>query len=323
MDRIEIPKVKMNNGREIPVLGLGTERTASKMIKLEEALAFAVKFGYRYIDAAWVSFVDYPLRKTLTLALSDFKLPREDFFMVCKVWNVYHSKEGVRQGFLDTMNNVGIDLKYLDTFFINWPFGFKENSGVEPYPRDVNGKLMFSDVHYLETYKAIEDLVSEGLVKGIGLCNFNRRQIEDVLSNSRVKPCAVQIEVHPYFQNDELIKFCQNNGILVIATSPLGDGDLTEFREDLPKLLEDKTLIEIGEKHNKSPAQVCLRWLVQRGCVAVPKTIEESQIVENACIFDFELSDQEMRAIKSLNKNLRIQSFPEAKDHKFYPFNEI
>lgn len=105
----------------------------------------------------------------------------------------------------------------------------KENSGVDPYPRDCDGKLMFSDVHYLESYKAIEELVDEGLIRGIGLCNFNRRQIEDVLVNSRIKPCAVQIEVHPYFQNDDLVEFCQNNGILVIATSPLCDGDLREY----------------------------------------------------------------------------------------------
>lgn len=323
MDRIEIPRVKMNNGQEIPLLGLGTERTASKMAKLEDALAFAIKFGYRYIDAAWISFIDYALRNTVNLALNTIKLPRDELFMVCKLWNVYHSKQGVRQGFLDTMINVDTGLKYLDIYYINWPIGFKENSGVDPYPRDSNGKLMFSDVDYLETYHAIEELVDEDLVKGIGLCNFNRSQIEKVLSNSRIKPCAVQMEVHPYFQNEDLIEFCQNNGILVIATSPLGDGDLREFREDIPKLLEDKTLIQIGEKYHKSPAQVCLRWLIQRGCAAVPKTIEESQIVENACIFDFELSDEDMSEIKKLNKDLRIQTFPEAKSHKFYPFNEV
>lgn len=319
---VTIPNVKLNNGHEIPMIGLGTERTGSDPVKLESALKLAIKSGYRYIDAAWISFIDPVLEKVIKMSSGKIMgtVTREDLFLVCKLWNTYHSKEGVKMGLSDTLTNIG--LNYLDCYFINWPIGFKESPGVEPFPKDNDGNIIFSDVHYIETYKAIEPFVNDGVVKSIGLCNFNLTQLQDILKNCAVKPAICQVECHPYFQNDKLVEFCQNNGILVVATSPLGDADLAQTREDIPKVLLDETLIRIGKKYNKSSAQVCLRWCVQRGIVPVPKALEEDHVLENANIFDFQLTDEDMLLIKRINKNFRIQKFTEAKNHKFYPFNE-
>lgn len=322
MSSVTVPKVKLNNGHEIPMIGIGTERTSSDQTKLESALVFAVKNGYRYIDAAWITLIDPVLERAVKKSLGTLTgtCTRQDLFLVCKLWNTYHSTEGVKMGLTDTLTNVGLD--YLDCFYIQWPTGFKESPGVEPYPKDSDGNIMFSDVHYVETYKSIEECVKQGAVKSIGLCNFNKHQLEDILKSCTIKPSICQIEVHPYFQNDDMVEFCQNNGILVVASSPLGDYDLAKAREEIPRVLEDHTLIAIGKKYNKSPAQVCLRWCVQRGLVPVPKALEEDKILENIFIFDFSLTNEDMQEIKKLNKNFRIQKFTEAKSHKFYPFKE-
>ena len=111
---------------------------------------------------------------------------------------------------------------YIDLFLIQWPMGFQENCGIEPFPRDSSGNIIYSDVHYLETYNAIEEYVRMGTIKNIGVCNFNIEQLQDILKNCKVKPVINQIEVHPYLQNDEIIEFCQNNGIQVVTYSPFG-----------------------------------------------------------------------------------------------------
>jgi diketogulonate reductase-like aldo/keto reductase len=189
---------------------------------------------------------------------------------------------------------------------IHWPMALKETSPVDEFPRDEQGNLIFSDVHYMETWRALEECVDENSTKSIGLSNFNIEQCQDVLNKCRIKPVCNQIEVHPYFQNDQLVEFCQNNGMIVVAYSPLGAVDLAQTREELPNILLDESLIRIGKKHNKTAAQVCLRWSLQRGCVPVVKSLQQDQIVENAQIFDFTLDDEDMQAIKSLNRNLRI-----------------
>jgi diketogulonate reductase-like aldo/keto reductase len=156
----------------------------------------------------------------------------------------------------------------------------------------------------------MEDLCKQGKLKSIGVCNFNRKQLEDLLNNCSVKPVVNQIEVHLYCQNDRLIEFCQNNGITVVAYSPLGAVDLAESK-DMPILLEDPVLIEIAKKHNKSPAQICIKWCLQRGLVVIPKALDKNCILENGLVFDFTLSDDDMSQIKKLNKNLRYFSAPE------------
>lgn len=321
--KVKIPTIKMNNDLVMPMLGFGTSRTAPDAAQLGAAVKYAIKVGYRHIDGAWIYFNDPVLGKAAKQAIAESlgMITRDDLYIVCKIWNTMHSKEGVKIGVSDTLTNLGIS--YGDLFLIHWPMALKDDlTGVDPYPRDKDGKLVFSNVHYLETYRALEECVDQGLTKSIGLSNFNISQCEDVLKNCRIKPVCNQIEVHPYFQNDKLVEFCQNNGMIVVGYSPLGAVDIAESREDVPNILLDGTLIKIGKKYNKTAAQVCLRWSLQKGCVPIVKALEPDQILENGQIFDFELSTEDMNEIKQLNKNIRIFKAPDQKDHPFYPFNE-
>lgn len=322
MPKVNIPTITMNNGLVMPKLGFGTSRTAPDSAQLEAATKYAIKVGYRHIDGAWVYFNDIALGRAAKQAIAEsmVTITRDHLYIVCKIWNTHHTKVGVRMGVNDTLTNLGIS--YGDLFLIHWPMALKENVGVDPYPRDENGKLVFSDTHYLETYRALEECVDEGLTKSIGLSNFNISQCEDVLRNCRIKPVCNQIEVHPYFQNDRLVDFCQNNGMVVVGYSPLGAVDIAESREDVPNLLLDQTLIRIGKKYNKTAAQVCLRWSLQRGCVPIVKSLEPDQILENAQIFDYELIAEDMSEIKKLDKNKRIFTASDFKDHPFYPFKD-
>lgn len=321
VEQLNIPKVKLNSGFEMPILSLTASRITGNEQVLLNSLKFAARIGYRSFNASWVDFLDPVIGLALKETLSEFKgkLTREDFFFTCKAWNTHHTREMLRLACLDTMVNVGLD--YIDLYMLHWPMAFKENPGSDPWPQDENGQLLVSDTHYLEAYRAIEELVREGKVRSIGLANFNVTQLQDVLKNCKIKPAVVQVEVHPYLQNDKVIDFCQKNDIIVTAFSPLGSCEIAHLR-DLPILLEDEALIKIGQKYNKTAAQVCLRWCLQRGLAPAPKGLTPLQLIENGQIFDFELSDQDMSAIKSLNKNLRFYSSPKLRNHKFYPFNE-
>lgn len=319
---LKIPNVKMNNGLTIPALGFGTERTAGSPSFLEGAIKYAVSIGYRHFDGAWVYFNDPSLAKAIKEAMTESggKISRDQLTLACKVWNTFHSKQGVTLAVDSTLTNLNID--YVDIMYIHWPMGFKENVGTDAFPKDEQGKVMYSDVDYMETYRALEEFVDQGLIKSIGLSNLNKEQCENVLKNCRIKPACIQIEVHPYFQNDKLVEFCQNNGILVVGYSALGAADLAESREHIPNVLEDEKLAKIGKKYNKSVAQVCLRWSIQRGCVPLVKALEPEKILENGQIFDFELSDEDMKEIKKVNKNCRVCKVPQYKDHPYYPFKD-
>jgi aldehyde reductase len=318
-----IPTVKLTNGNSMPLLGFGTSRTATDSTELEKALKYAIKLGYRMIDTAWIYANESIIAKAIKEVMAEVggdKIKREDLFITSKVWNTFHAKEATKGCVNRCLNN--LDLRYGDLFLIHWPMALKENEGQEPFPRDNQGNLIFSNVDFIETYRALEECVDSGLCKSIGLSNFNIEQCERVLRECRIKPVCNQIEVHPYMQNEELVKFCQNNGMIVQAYSPLGATDLTEMTTNVPNLLEDEVLNKIAQKHNKSVAQVCLKWSLTRGCVPIVKTLNLEKILENAQIFDFELTPDEIQDIRKLDKNLRIYDAAEFKNHPQYPFKQ-
>jgi diketogulonate reductase-like aldo/keto reductase len=327
---IPIPNLKLSNGCVIPNLGISTYRKMNETLDLEKPLNYAISNGYRLIDTAWVYFNDEAIKKVIQENChntrreekreGNLNLKREELFICSKLWNIHHSKKRAINGIKNTLKTLGLD--YLDAFFVNWPMGFQECDDNEPYPKTKEGKIAYSDVHYLDTYAACEESCENKLIRSIGLSNFNIKQCEDVLKNCKIKPTLNRIEVNPYFQNDELVSFCQNNNITVVAYLPLGAAELTsEHRGDFPNLLEDQTLIRIGKVHKKTPAQIALRWSIQRGLVPIPKAVLEKHIDENMNVFDFKLSQEEMNEIKKLNRNLRICTFSEVRDHPFYPFN--
>lgn len=314
----KIESIKLSDGHDFPMIGLGTFRSVGDEIGLINAVKAAINAGYRHFDCAWLYKNEDVIGKAFkeAIAESNGSLKREDLFIVSKVWNTFHSTDQVAVALNETLKSLQID--YIDLYLIHWPMGFQE--GTDPFPKDKNGKTIYSEVNYLETYKALESFVNSGKIKSIGVSNFNIKQLQDVLDNCEIKPVNNQIEVNPYLQNDELIEFCQKNNVVVSAYGPIGAGQKETTHPDLPIILQNETILKIGKKYNKSPAQICLRWGVQRNIVMLPKSVTPSRIAENAQVFDFSLTDEEMLEIKSLNQNYRFYAVEGLKDHKYYPF---
>merc|ERR1719348_1962548 len=221
-----------------------------------------------------------------------------------------------------TLNDLGLD--YLDLYLIHWPHAFQR--GDEKFPKTEAGDIIYDQsIHPTDTWLAMEKLVEKGLVKSIGVSNFNSEQIEDILKRGNIKPVTNQVECHPHLNQEKLINFCKERNITITAYSPLGSPDRPWAKPDDPKLLDDPKIKEIGEKYNKSPAQVLIRWQVQRGVIVIPKSVTPSRIDENAAVFDFTLTKEEMESVDSLDCNGRglkpnMNGKPMFDTHPHYPF---
>jgi diketogulonate reductase-like aldo/keto reductase len=293
--------VKLSNGYEMPEIGLGTWQ--SKPGEVKAAVKAAIDCGYRLIDCAYIYGNEAEVGAALAEVFSEGKVSREDLFIISKLWNTHHHPDDVRKSLQKSLDRLG--LKYVDLYLLHWPIAFKR--GDELFPKDDKGEIIYEDIHYLKPWKVLEECVDEGLIRSLGLSNFNSQQIQDVLDNARIKPTVLQIEIHPYFQQHKLVEFCQQRNIVVIAFSCLGSPARPWSQVDgVKSILEDDALLAISGRLGKTPAQVVLRWLNQRGIVIIPKSVTPARIQQNLQIFDFELSTADMDAMKKLDKNLRL-----------------
>ncbi|ASS89329.1 glyoxal reductase [Aeribacillus pallidus] len=264
--------VTLHNGVKMPWFGLGVYKV-NEGEEVIQAVKSAIKAGYRSIDTA----AYYKNEEGVGIAIKESGIPREELFITTKVWNDDQGYDSTLKAFDDSLNRLGLD--YLDLYLIHWP---------------VSGK-------YKETWKALERLYKDGRVRAIGVCNFHVHHLEDLLQSAEIKPMVNQVEFHPRLTQEELRKYCKEQNIQFEAWSPLMRGGL----------LDNETLAEIAEKYNKTIAQVILRWDLQHEVVTIPKSTKEHRIIENASIFDFELSQEDMEKIDSLNKNERIGPDPD------------
>ncbi len=223
--------------------------------------------------------------------------------MTSKLWNTYHGPEFVRPAIERTLKN--LSLSYLDLYLIHWPMGYKE-SGDTLFPTNEKGEVLFSDVDFLDTWKAMENLVDAGLTKSIGLSNFNARQVDQVCAAARIQPVTNQVECHPYLAQLKLSAHCKTKNIVITAYSPLGSPDRPWAQPGDPQLLEDPKLAAIAKKYGKSPAQILIRYQIQRGNVVIPKSVTKERIISNGQVFDFQLSDDDVKEINSFDCNGRF-----------------
>jgi len=311
----KVPFVKFNNGLQIPILGLGTWK--SKPGEVTAAVKDAIDIGYRHLDCAHVYQNEKEVGAAIAEKVKEGIVKREDLFVTSKLWNTFHKKELVKPALKETLKNLGLD--YLDLYLIHWPTAFKE--GEELFPRDENEKIIYSDAHYTETWKGMEECVKEGLVKSIGLSNFNSKQIQEILDIAEIKPVNNQIECHPYLNQSKLIKFCQEKGITITAYSPLGSPDRPWAKPDDVRLLDDPKITSIATKYSVSPAQILIRYQIDRGVIVIPKSVTKSRIESNFDVFGFSLSPEDIKLIDSFDCNGRFLLLEWNKDHKLYPFS--
>ncbi|KAL3277275.1 hypothetical protein HHI36_012625 [Cryptolaemus montrouzieri] len=311
---VQIPVIKFNNGQEIPIFGLGTWK--SKPGEVTSAVKDAIDLGYRHIDCAYIYGNEKEVGEAIKSKIAEGVVTREELFITSKLWNTFHRPELVEEALKETLKNLGVD--YINLYLIHWPLGYKEGGAL--FPTNEAGKIEFSDVDYVDTWKALEVVQKKGLTKSIGLSNFNKNQIERILKVATVKPVNLQIECHPYLNQNRLIDFCKSKDIAITAYSPLGSPDRPWAKPEDPQLLEDPKLKTLATKYGKTPAQVLLRYQIQRGVITIPKSTNKSRIEQNMSIFDFVLSGDDMKYIDTFDCNGRFCPMTAGLGHPYHPF---
>lgn len=262
------PVITMNNGIDIPALGFGVWQMEN-LQECEDAVVKAIHTGYRMIDTASI----YMNETAVGTAIKNSGVDREDLFITSKLWVQDHGYDKAKSAFQRTLYRLQLD--YLDMYLLHWPFG-----------------------DFLGAWKALEELYHEGKIKAIGVCNFTVEKLEELKANSTVIPVVNQIELHPLFQQNELQVYNRENKIVTQPWSPLGNGNAD--------LLNNSDLKTIADNYGKTVAQVILRWHLQEGFCVIPKSVTPSRIEENFNVFDFELSEDEMDVVRSLNTDKRL-----------------
>ncbi len=325
-----IPALKLASGDSLPVIGLGMWKVDNALVP--QVVQDAVEVGYRHFDCACDYGNEAETGAGIHAVLERGLCNREDLWITSKLWNTYHAKEHVRPACEKTLQDLRLD--YLDLYLVHFPVTLKYVPFEERYPpgwffdpEAEHPKMEHVHVPISETWAAMEQLQNDGLVRNIGICNFNIALIRDLLSYAEIRPAVLQVESHPYLTQEMLLRFCRQENIAYTAFSPLGA--LSYFSlgmaQEGESVMDEPVVRAAAAHHGKSAAQVLLRWGVQRGTSVVPKTSKKERLTENLAVFDFELTEEEMSAIGQLNRNRRFNDpgfFCEEAFNTFYPIYE-
>jgi len=307
--------VKLSSGYSIPIVGLGTWQSPPG--EVDRAVREAIDAGYHHLDCAFGYGNENEVGNAIQAKIAEGAVKREDLFVTSKLWNTYHDPKHVRLCVELSLKN--LKLNYLDLYLIHWPHSFKY-SGDENFPKNPDGSIIYDYVDYLDTWAALEVLVDEGLIRSIGVSNFNSEQIDRVYNNSRIKPAMNQVECHPYLNQSRLIEHCRAKNIAVTAYSPLGSPNRPWAQPGDPQLMEDPKIVAIAQKYNKSAAQILIRYQIHRGIVVIPKSTTKARIIGNLDVFGFDLTDEDVKTIDGFDCNGRLVRLDRDASHPYFPF---
>ncbi|XP_049738043.1 aldo-keto reductase family 1 member C1-like isoform X2 [Elephas maximus indicus] len=288
--------LKLNDGHFIPVLGYGTYASLeAPKGKAEEATKLAIDAGFRHIDSAYLYQNEEEVGRAIRSKIADGIVKREDIFYTSKLWVTFLRPELVRPALEKSLKKLQLD--YVDLYIIHFPMALK----------------------------ALEKCKDAGLVKSIGVSNFNHRQLEMILNKPglKYKPVCNQVECHPYLNQSKLLDFCKSKDIVLVAYSALGTTrDKRWVDQSSPVLLDDPVLGALAKKHKRTPALIALRYQLQRGVVVLAKSCNEKRIKENTQVFEFQLTPEDMKDLDGLNRNVRYITAEFGTGHPNYPFSE-
>jgi 2,5-diketo-D-gluconate reductase A len=273
-----VPTIRLNNGVEIPQLGFGVYQIPPD--QTVDAVTAALEIGYRHIDTAEM----YGNEKEVGEAVRRSGIDRDEVFVTSKLNNGFHARDAALRAFDQTLADLGFE--HLDLFLIHWP-------------------LPTIDVDYVETWKAMEEIYASGRARAIGVSNFHAHHLRRLFAETEIRPAVNQIEIHPYLAQDELRAFDADHEIVTEAWSPIAQG----------KVLDDPAVVRVAERYGRTPAQVVLRWHVQRGDVVFPKSVTRSRMEENVALFDFALDEDAMGDLTALDRNERTGPDPDTFDY--------
>jgi D-xylose reductase len=325
-----IPVVTLRTGAAFPALGLGMWKVAGE--RVPSLIAEAVDAGYRHFDCACDYGNEQQVGEGLRHVIGQAGCSRDDLWITSKLWNTYHRGAHVRMAAERSLRDLQLD--YLDLYLIHFPiaqqfvpFEHRYPPGWFYEPAAGEPRMQADRVPLSETWGALEQLVEAGLVRNIGVCNFGCSLLRDLLAYAQIPPAVLQVESHPYLVQDKLLRFCQEQEIVYTAFSPLGALSYYELgmADATESVLSEPVIRELAARYQKTPAQIALRWGIQRRTVVIPKTSQRERLHENAAIFDFALTDEEMKAIGQLDRQRRYNDpgvFCEAAFNTFFPIYE-
>ena len=327
---VTVPAACETPDQPLPAVGLGLWKIENAAVG--DLIKEAVRCGYRHLDSACDYGNEAEAGVGIEQALAAGYCRREDLWVTSKLWNTFHEPKHVRPALERTLRDLRLD--YLDCYLVHFPIALAYVSPETRYPpgwffdpdADMPG-MQPARVPLADTWGAMEDLVDAGLVRRIGVCNYGVSLLRDLQATARIQPAVLQVELHPRLAQEKLLRYCRENGIAVTAFSPLGAPSYVPLgmATAADSLLEHPTVTEIAAAVDRTPAQVLLRWGVQRGTAVIPKTSRRERLAENLAVFDFELSPNQMTAITGLDRHQRFNDpgvFCEQAFNTFFPIYE-